>query len=783
MAGSRNFRVRRDVPSAPSNPHAKSIRVVVDRFVQRMDEWAVIACRDEQTGAEVRVKGSAVAQVNVGETLHVAGRYSDHPVYGWQFQARDVRVTRPQTIVGVQAYLESTLQGTGIGPVAVQRIVERWGEKTLEVLDETPELIAEIKGISAAKAEKAADRLSEKRAIREVMLFLRAHGATANLANKIYKAYGDQAIPKLRENPYQLIDLDRIGFKKADEFAKNIGIALSDPNRITAGLLHVMDKASDTAGHCYLTLPDLLEQGADELRLHTEEDLQTMADRVAHLARAGKIEVDQPPDGSDRRVYLTRVHAQEKRLAEKLRSLAEEGAALDVKIADKPEEVEGFTPTHAQWDGIRMVFQNRISLLTGGPGVGKTSSVRALVGVAERAGLHVALCAPTGKAAKRTMEATGRESKTIHRLLEWSAKERGFTRNRHYPLHCDILLIDEMSMVDLWLADKLFQAVGSRTHVVMVGDPDQLPSVGAGKVLSDIITSQAVPRTHLTEIFRQAARSMIIQAAYAINKKKMPNDDPEKAAAMAGLPEGVEPLRDFFIVPRDIPASEAEKKAETDAQRDAMRERRQRKINDMILESTLELVCERIPRAYKFDPIEDIQVIAPQRTTSVGVTALNQALQQRLNPAGEPIGAKGLRVGDKLLCRKNDYHHDVMNGEVVRLVSFDAAQQLCTLELDGRHVQMGSADVAENFVLAYATTCHAQQGSSAKAVVIPLSSSFFRMLTKNLLYTAVTRGEQLVMIVGQPRALAIACSTEDTSTRNTALAARIVDPAYSGQLV
>ena len=414
-------------------------------------------------------------------------------------------------------------------------------------------------------------------------------------------------------------------------------------------------------------------------------------------------------------------------------------------------------PTDQQLQAIEQALSCRLSVLTGNPGSGKTATLALLVETIEQHGHTIQLCAPTGKAAKRMTEATGHEAKTIHRLLEWQPFGTGFARNRRNPIDCDVLVVDEASMVDLLLADKLFDAIDpARTHVVLVGDIDQLPPVGAGRVLADIIQSRTVPTVRLTKIFRQAARSMIIQAAYAVNRGNIPNLDPKAAAEASGIEEN-EILKDYYFIPREE--------------------------NQDIMNLTLSFAASRIPRQYGLNPITEVQVIAPQRSTLVGVNAMNEKLQATLNPKGQPIGAKGFRVGDKLLNRRNDYHNDIMNGEFARITNFMPEESLVELDVDGRRVKMGASDVAENFVLAYAVTCHSMQGSSAKAVVIPLSSSFYTMLSRPLLYTAITRAEQLCIVIGQSRAMAMAVSSTEADKRWTALTQRLVDPSLSGQLI
>jgi exodeoxyribonuclease V alpha subunit len=416
--------------------------------------------------------------------------------------------------------------------------------------------------------------------------------------------------------------------------------------------------------------------------------------------------------------------------------------------------VEKFQPTLDQWKAVQTALGSRVSILTGGPGTGKSTICRVLCKTAAEIGLSVQLCAPTGKAAKRIAEVTNHQASTIHRMLEWQPFG-GFARNSSNHLTCDVLVVDEASMIDLPLADALFQAVGDTTHVVLVGDIDQLPPVGIGRVLDDIIRSKRVPLTRLTEIFRQAKRSMIIQAAYAINGGRVPDDDPGRAQEKL---EGDKIIQDYFWIPRND--------------------------NEEIAQLVVDYATERIPNRYGFDPLSEIQVLAPQKNTLVGVDALNRILQEKLNPYGLEISErKHFRVGDKLLNTRNNYTHDVMNGEFGFIKSWREADEMVEIELESRIVEMGKSDVEENFVLAYATTVHKMQGSASKAIVLPLSMSYYAMLSRNLLYTAVTRSEELCMIIGQPRALAYSVHEGSSLKRNSALAERLQHPLLSGQLV
>ena len=754
------------LPPAPKDPNAKQLEVVADRFVYTSEdsEYAVLAAHDEEDNA-VRLTGP-LAHVSVGESLKVEGRWTRHPQYGFNFKVVNAKTTRPTKLVGIAKYLEHSLHG--VGPKTAKRIVDHFGEDTLLILDSQPERLQEVPGLGPQKAKSALKHWKEQQATRTVMLFLQQHAVPTWAATRIYRAYGEGSIGRISDNPYVITELERIGFKTADELALNMGLALNDPRRIDAGIVWVLKQAEEQGvatgkdksgrerripgGNCFLPLADLI--GAVRHTLNVDE-AELIDQRIRHQAQAGRVIIESSSSG-ERHVYSPRMHEAEARLAAKIRSLLDSPPGFempeDLKI---PTDV--MDPTDQQLQAIHQALNCRMSILTGNPGSGKTATLSLLVETLGQHGHSIQLCAPTGKAAKRMTEATGHEAKTIHRLLEWQPFGSGFARNRRNPIDCDVLVVDEASMVDLLLADRLFDAIDvNRTHVVLVGDIDQLPPVGAGRVLADIIQSRAVPTVRLTRIFRQAARSMIIQAAYAVNRGQIPNLDTKLAAEASGIPEE-DIIKDYYFIPREE--------------------------NQDIMNLTLSFAANRIPRQYGMNPITDVQVIAPQRSTLVGVNAMNEKLQSILNPHGQPIGAKGFRVGDKLLNRRNDYHHDIMNGEFARITNFNPEESLVELDVDGRRIKMGSSDVAENFVLAYAVTCHSMQGSSSKAVVVPLSSSFYTMLSRPLLYTAVTRAEELCIVIGQSKAVAMAVGSTDADKRFTALTQRLVDPSLSGQLV
>lgn len=722
----------------PKDVEQTHLKGRVDAAIWRSPEGdaAILRVKEEGNGNQsVSAKGP-VGHVQVGENIEVTGRWKSHQKWGWGFQVVDVKVTQPLGRVGLVLYLQNNVPG--VGPSFAEKIADKWGEKALDVLDADPRKLLEIKGISKKKIEEVVDTWEEKKNVRDVMLFLNTHGVKANKASRLLKAYGDDTIKLLKENPYRITELPTIGFVTADDIAVSIGFPLDSIERVDAGIQWLLYKAGDN-GHVFLHISELLRKAQKDLDI---ANIEVVKERLEVLNTDGSVVIDKR-DYKKPRVYVKSMYDLENNVARQVRHLVKSESFLKTINPHDYVEQRKTELTQEQWSAIENVFNHRISVLTGNPGVGKTFSVATLLNVLDEANITYELAAPTGKASKRLSELTGKPAKTIHRLLKWSFHTHEFMYNETEPLTSQVVIVDETSMVDLPLAHSLLSAMGDKQHIMFIGDKDQLPSVSAGKFLDDLLASETIPTTVLTKIFRQAARSMIIQNSRRINRGKFPYT---QDSDLEGFKNN-EIIKDFFLVPR--------------------------KENAAIVKTTVDFVMNRIPKWKQYDPIKDIQVYAPMTKGDVGLNVLNATLQKRLNPKGKPIGYKNFRVGDKIMQTKNNYDLDLMNGESGIIVSADQEKATIHLETaDGLNENI-PYDELWSFILAYAISIHRSQGSQAKAVVIPMTTSHFVMLKRNLLYTAVTRAEELCVLVGQARAVAIAVRTVDTEKRNSGLAERI----------
>jgi len=673
-----------------------------------------------------------------GEYVEATGAWVQDRNHGLQFKAEDIKTTPPHTAEGIARYLGSGLV-KGIGPHFARKIVQAFGERTLEVIDSSPTYLLEIKGIGPRRVQRIRESWVEQRAISRIMAFLQSHGLGTARAVRIYKTYGEQAVEQVRSNPYRLAtDIWGVGFQTADELAGRLGIDRASPLRARAALRYVLQKLSDE-GH--VGFPEAgVTQKTVEL---TQIDEQVVTDAVEHERSAGEVVRDTPGDTEDGGpwLYLKPLFLAELGVARTLRQLREGPHPLpDIKTDAALEWVEKkmaieLAPT--QRDAIRQATTRKVLVITGGPGVGKTTIVRGILEIFAAKGMRCALCAPTGRAAKRLSETTGREARTIHRLLEFDPAAGGFKRGREEQLQVDLLVVDETSMVDVALMNQLLRAVPDTACLVLVGDVDQLPSVGPGSVLSDIIRSKAVPVVRLTEIFRQAGQSWIVRAAHRVNH----GDMPESAPAGEG---------DFYFVQADDPPT--------------------------IIERIIQLVRDRIPAKFGLDPFRDVQVLTPMNRTELGARNLNARLQEVLNPNTshaevERYGWR-FRVGDKVLQTVNDYQKEVFNGDIGRIADIDAEEREVRVEFDRRSVVYDLGELDE-LALSYSISIHRSQGSEYPAVVIPLHTQHFVMLQRNLLYTGITRGKKLVVLVGSRKALAAAVQRQDTARRCSALAWRL----------
>ncbi|GAA4634154.1 ATP-dependent RecD-like DNA helicase [Actinoallomurus vinaceus] len=698
----------------------------------------------QRTGAELLTVVGPLLGAQVGESLRLTGRWTSHPKYGRQFEAQSYTTVLPATVQGIRKYLGSGLI-KGIGPVMADRMVEHFGTDILRVIEEEPERLVEVYGLGPKRSNRIAAAWEEQKAIKEVMVFLQGHGVSTSLAVRIYKQYGDESISVVRKEPYRLAaDVWGIGFKTADTIAQAVGIPHDSPERIKAGLQYTLSQAADD-GHCYLPEPNLLTEATKILEVPRELVGPCLEEAVAaeEIVRE-RVAV---AEGEVPAVYLVPFHRAERSLATGLLDLLGVGedrlSAFQGVDWDKAlgwlRQRTGMDLAPEQEEAVRLALTEKVAVLTGGPGCGKSFTVRSIVELARAKQAKVVLVAPTGRAAKRLAELTGHEAATVHRLLQLQpGGDPKFDRDN--PLDADLVVVDESSMVDVILANKLVKAVPRGAHLLLVGDVDQLPSVGAGEVLRDLLAADAIPRVRLTKIFRQAQQSGIVVNAHRINAGQSPQT--------RGFP-------DFFL----FPCEEAEPTAEL----------------------TVEIVAQRVPRKFGLDPRRDVQVLAPMHRGPAGAGNLNTLLQEALTPhrEGKPerrYGGRVFRVGDKVTQLRNNYDKGaagVFNGTVGVVTGMSLEEQTLTVLTDeDESVDYDFAELDE-LAHAYAVTIHRSQGSEYPAVVIPLTTSSWMMLQRNLLYTAVTRAKKLVVLAGSPRALAAAVRTAGAGRRHTALDHRL----------
>jgi exodeoxyribonuclease V alpha subunit len=675
-----------------------------------------------------------------GQVLKMKGEWTNHPKFGEQFKAIYCECSVPATSAGIQRYLGSGLV-KGIGPVLAKSIVAKYGDDTLEVIENETEKLTEVEGIGDKRIEMIKKAWEAQKEIREVMLFLQGHGVSATYASKIFKAYGKESIQVVQENPYRLAtDIFGIGFVTADNIARKLGFSLESEFRIQAGILYVLHQLSDE-GHVFYPRTSLLTKCTEIL----EVDSQLVDRCLAELSANRQIVIESLPDPGTNEtleaVYLAKYHFSETSIARKLHKLLSSPKSTRQVDADKAldwvQKTYSIRLAQKQAEAVRKALKDKILVITGGPGTGKSYLLSSILKILSQMKAKVLLAAPTGRAAKRMNESTGFEAKTIHRLLEFDFQKGGFKKDEEHPLNCDLLIVDEMSMVDTVLMHHLLKAVRLDTTLIMVGDVNQLPSVGAGNVLKDIIASGAVPVVELSEIFRQARESSIIVNAHLINQGQFPRLTPRQ-----------DKLDDFFFMQEEDP--------------------------EKVLEKIKYIVMQRIPKRFHLDPVSQVQVISPMNKGVVGVSNLNTQLQACLNPKGHEIarGGRTFREGDKVMQIKNNYDKEVFNGDIGRIIKLDLEVQEMKVRFDDRVVAYEYADLDE-LVLAYAVSIHKSQGSDYPAVVIPLLTQHYIMLQRNLIYTGITRGKNLVVVIGTKKALAIAVNNAKTQQRYTFLDGRL----------
>lgn len=680
---------------------------------------------------EITVLGTCAAAWE-GEELHATGEWVDDPVRGRQFKAKSVECIPPKSVEGVRRYLASGLI-RGIGPVLANRIVDRFGAETIDVLDHHSGRLREIPKVGPKKIASIVQGWREGKGTREVMIFTQTYGISAGKAAKIYRTYGPDSVAIIKRDPYRLCrDIWGIGFATADRIALAVGLPKDSPLRARAAIVFTLRTEADEAGHCWTSEPDLL--------LHAQElvgiSVETLAEALKHELDAGRV----VKEGD--RLYLRDLWVAERRVAAKLKDLLASPPAFAPIDPDRAvawwERKTGFTLAPAQLRAVRASVGSKVSIVTGGPGVGKTTIIRALVEIFQaRTGVHkitVQLGAPTGRAAKRMAESTGAPAQTLHRLLKYNPQTNAFTYNEERPLAGDVFIFDEMSMVDIRLMADLVVALPRRATLILVGDTDQLPSVGPGNVLRDLIASQTIPTSQLTEIFRQDSSGLIVRNAHHVNA-----GEPFETRAGAS---------DFYFVAQDDPAR--------------------------ALDLVLDFMVTRIPRHFHLEPLQDVQVLTPMRRNLLGAENLNAAIQKRLNGAGPGVvrGGMEFRAGDRVMQLRNNYDKDVYNGDVGFVQSVEPAERTLVVLFDGRPVEYRAADLDE-LTLAYATTIHKSQGSEYPAVIVLLHRQHYMMLQRNLLYTAITRGKKLVLVIGSPWAVKQAIETNVVRARRTSLAERL----------
>ena len=679
-----------------------------------------------------------------GETLKMAGEWAHHPSYGEQFNIKSYKTKVPATVYGIQTYLGSGLI-KGLGPKMAARIVKKFGKETLDIIEHQAERLSSVNGIGKKRISMIRKAWQDQKEIRDVMLFLQSHGVSSGYATKIFKTYGNRSIAVVRDNPFRLaMDIFGIGFVVADGIAAKLGVPKDSPARAQAGIIYVLHKLSDE-GHVYFPYENLIQKCNDILEVNQDVIVSAMSE----LSVSRKIVIedlntsDLDSRENHKAVFLAKYHLCETRAAEKLKHLKHAPRAtppMDVEKALKWVQKEiSIDLAASQSEAIRSALTSKVMVITGGPGTGKTTIINALLKILLKRRFRTLLAAPTGRAAKRMQETSGHTSKTIHRLLEYSMQNGGFQKNEENPLECDLLIIDEASMIDSLLMHHLLKAIPLNAALILVGDVNQLPSVGAGNVLNDIIGAGTFPVITLTKIFRQARESKIVMSAHAINNGASPSLD---------SPGTYDKNNDFYFIEQEDPE----------------------KVVNMIHE----LVTERIPRRFNLDPLRDIQVLTPMHKGIVGATNLNQTLQAALTPenTGVSRGNVTFRVGDKVMQIKNNYDKVVFNGDIGRVVGISPVDHQVIIAFEGQEIPYDFSDLDE-IVLAYAISVHKSQGSEYPAVVMPVLTQHYMLLQRNLIYTAVTRGRRLVVLIGTRKALAIGINNNKTRKRFTRLRHRL----------
>jgi len=687
--------------------------------------YCVLRIKAERQKDLVTVVGHANA-ISAGEFIQVSGQWLNDKNYGLQFKASFLKACAPTTEEGIEKYLGSGLI-KGIGPVYGKKLVQAFGVEVFDVIENTPDVLRTVAGIGPHRAKMIIKGWQDQKAIREIMLFLYQHSISTARAVRIYKTYGGDAIRIISEDPYCLArDIRGIGFKSADQIAQKVGIAKDSPLRARAGIAHILLEATEE-GHCGLPEKDLLANVVKTLEI----PLSIVQEALEEEINRGDVIRDLLEEETC--IFLRGLYQAETNIARLLRELNKGALPWNIQEIDKAigwsEEKLGISLAQSQKEALKQALVSKVMVITGGPGVGKTTLIKSLLTILSAKKLRIMLCAPTGRAAKRLSETTGLDAKTLHRLLETDPSSHRFKRDIDNPLPCDLLIVDEVSMIDVPLMNSLLKALPLNAALFLVGDADQLPSVGAGDVLKALLESEAFPIARLTEIFRQSAQSRIILNAHRINQGIMPLETSPKSSS------------DFYFISARDPEDCKQK--------------------------LIDVVQNRIPKKFGFHPVTDIQVLCPMNRGGVGARSLNIDLQQALNPSSDPkVERFGFTygIGDKVMQMANNYDKDVYNGDIGFIRHIDPDIQELTIVFDEKNVEYDFGELDE-VVLAYATTIHKSQGSEYPAIVIPLMIQHFPMLKRNLLYTGITRGKKLVVVIGEKKALAIAVKDRQTRKR------------------
>lgn len=716
----------------------------IERITFTSEETGYTVARVKVYGRkdQVTVVGNIV-NPTPGEIIKMKGEWGNHPQYGEQFKIVFCQCTTPATVYGIEKYLGSGLI-KGIGPVMAERIVKKFKEETLNIIENDIDKLTDVEGIGKKRIGMIKKAWEEQKEIRAVMLFLQSHDVSSSYAAKIFKRYGNEAIKIVQENPYRLAtDIFGIGFITADKIAEKLGFAKDSELRAAAGILYVLHELSDE-GHVYFPYEPLIEKCKEILDI----DREIVVKAIGAMASDRQIIIEdfnnEIPEfkENNKAVYIAGYYIAETNLAARLKTLLNAPQSIRKIDAEKAiqwvQEKLSITLADKQVEAIQHAAGNKVMVITGGPGTGKTTIINAILKIFSAIKTRSMLAAPTGRAAKRMTETTGHEARTIHRMLEYNIRKGGFQKNEESPLDCQLLVIDEASMIDTLLMHHLLKAIPAASTFIMVGDVNQLPSVGAGNVLRDVIDSGVAPVVQLNEIFRQAKESSIIINAHKINEGIIPD-----------LKFTQDKLDDFYFIEQEDPGK--------------------------ALELIISLVKERIPKRFGFDPINNIQVLTPMHKGLIGAVNLNTELQKALNPGDEGIlrGGRLFKVNDKVMQITNNYDKDVYNGDIGRIISIDAEAQEVIVSIDDRDVAYDYSDLDE-LVHAYAVSIHKSQGSEYAAVVIPILPQHYILLQRNLLYTGVTRGKKLVVIVGTKKAVAIAVRNNKTEKRYTLLKQRLI---------